>query len=176
LYIPIFNEIPKRHKSNRAPAATRGAIMSQAEKHRMKKLDSILLTHQELRVMKVLWSLGGATGRSVYEALSPENDINSYFSILTTLRMLRKKGILKHTKRGKSYFFEPRLTHRQAVRNQIRDLLYKYFDESPEKLVAWLDEHPFAKPGRSFSRKSMAERKKQDVSAEQNLNHQPTAL
>ena len=53
------------------------------------------LTEAELRIMNVLWTKGPATVQQVLDAL-PEAPAFAYNSILTTIRVLEKKGHLKH--------------------------------------------------------------------------------
>ncbi len=106
----------------------------------MKDINSIVLTRHELNIMNALWDLGGATVQSVHESVHPGNT-RSYFSIMTMMRTLEKKGIVRHTKRGRAYFYSPVLTRRQAVSNQIRNLLDSYFNGNPDDLVQWLREY-----------------------------------
>ena len=50
------------------------------------------LTEAELRLMEVLWQVGPATVHQVLEAL-PDRLPLAYNSVLTTIRILEKKGL-----------------------------------------------------------------------------------
>lgn len=102
---------------------------------RMKKeLDSIILTRQELQIMKVVWSMGSATVKDVCQTLS-QHKKTAYTTVLTLMGILEDKGALIHQRSGRAYTYSPLLTRDQAVRNQIRDLVTRFFDGSPEKLI-----------------------------------------
>lgn len=97
-------------------------------------LDGIMLTKQELQIMKVVWERGTATVKDVCEAMS-KRKATAYTTILTLMSILEEKGVLVHTKSGRAYVYRPVLSRRQATRNQVRDILIRYFDGSPEKLI-----------------------------------------
>ena len=56
------------------------------------------LTTQELPIMKVIWRLGSATVREVYEALR-ENRRIAYTTVMTMMNILESKGYLKKEER-----------------------------------------------------------------------------
>ena len=62
---------------------------------------SATLTEAELRLMEVLWEKGPATVQQVLDGLSEEAPL-AYNSVLTTIRILEKKGYLKHEKDGRA--------------------------------------------------------------------------
>jgi len=109
-----------------------------------KDLNSIILTRQELNVMKAIWKLGGATAKSIHSRISP-GTINSYFSIMTVLRTLEKKGIVVHSKQGKAYFYSPIISRKQAIRNHVRKVLDSYFEGDSLRLLTWLSENMYEK-------------------------------
>ena len=97
-------------------------------------LDQIILTKQELRLMKIIWEMGAASGKSVYAVISKKKK-TAYTTVLTTLSILESKGVLTHTKSGRAFIFKPLLTRQQATRNQICDVLDRFFDGNPQKLI-----------------------------------------
>ena len=52
--------------------------------------------------MDVLWPKGSATVQQVLEALPGKPEL-AYNSVLTTIRILEKKGYVKHVKDGRAH-------------------------------------------------------------------------
>jgi predicted transcriptional regulator len=92
------------------------------------------LTEAELRVMNVLWSKGPATVQQVQDGLSDKHDL-AYNSVLTTIRVLEKKGYLKHTKDGRAHIYAPVIAREQASRSEVRHLVSRFFGDSHESLL-----------------------------------------
>ena len=103
----------------------------------MKNVSSIILTPQEIKIMKIVWENGNATAKLVFENIYKERQI-SYTTIMTMMRILEKKGVLAHSIQGRAYLYRPLISRRQAIRNQIHDLLGKYFDNEPDKMIDFL--------------------------------------
>ena len=92
------------------------------------------LTEAELRVMNVLWEKGAASAQQVLEHL-PEKLELAYNSVLTTIRVLEKKGYLKHTKDGRAHIYEPVIAREEASRSEVRHLVSRFFGNSHELLL-----------------------------------------
>lgn len=92
------------------------------------------LTEAELRVMNVLWEKGSATAQQVLELLPEKLDL-AYNSVLTTIRVLEKKGYLKHTKDGRAHIYEPVIAREEASRSEVRHLVGRFFGNSHELLL-----------------------------------------
>jgi BlaI family penicillinase repressor len=99
-----------------------------------KDINSIILTRQELQIMKVIWSLGTATVKDVCDSMSQTKTV-AYTTILTLMGILEEKGALTHTRSGRAFLFRPILSRRQATRNQMRDVIARFFDGNPERLM-----------------------------------------
>lgn len=99
-----------------------------------KDLDSYILTRQELFIMKVIWERGSATVRDVCDVISKKKP-TAYTTILTLMQILEKKGALVRKRIGRSYLYRPLFSKRQATRNQVNDLLVRFFDGNPDKLI-----------------------------------------
>ena len=95
---------------------------------------SATLTEAELRLMDVLWLKGPSTVQHVLEAL-PKKPSLAYNSILTTIRVLEKKGYLKHIKDGRAHVYMPLVKREEASRSEIRHLVNRFFKDSHEMLV-----------------------------------------
>ncbi len=92
------------------------------------------LTEAELRIMDVLWLKGAATVQQVLEWL-PEKPALAYNSVLTTVRILEKKGYVNHAKDGRAHVYEPLVDRQEATRSEIRHLVGRFFRDSHEALV-----------------------------------------
>jgi BlaI family transcriptional regulator, penicillinase repressor len=99
-----------------------------------KDLDSIILTRQELQIMKVIWEQGAASVKEVCDTIS-KRKATAYTTILTLMGILEGKGALVHTRAGRAYIYKPLLTRQQATRNHVHDVLNRFFDGKPEKLI-----------------------------------------
>ena len=95
---------------------------------------SATLTEAELRLMDVLWQRGSATVQEVLDSLPADQPL-AYNSVLTTIRVLEKKGYLGHTKDGRAYVYKPIVERRDATRSEVRHLISRFFKDSHEMLV-----------------------------------------
>ncbi len=95
---------------------------------------SATLTEAELRLMEVLWEKGPATVHQILGAL-PAKPALAYNSVLTTIRILEKKGYVQHVKDGRAHVYMPLVGRQEASRFEIRNLLNRFFKNSHELLV-----------------------------------------
>jgi predicted transcriptional regulator len=94
------------------------------------------LTEAELRLMQILWTKGRATVAEVAAALPKQLDL-AYNTVLTTMRILEAKGYLRHekSKDARAFVYVPMVAKEQATRSAVRQLLRRFFGDSPEALV-----------------------------------------
>jgi predicted transcriptional regulator len=92
------------------------------------------LTDAELRLMDVLWEKGASTVSDVADALSKDSPL-AYSSVLTTLRVLERKGYLTHSKTGRAFLYRPLVGRDQARQRAVSHLLHRFFENSPELLM-----------------------------------------
>jgi BlaI family transcriptional regulator, penicillinase repressor len=95
---------------------------------------SVTLTEAELRLMDVLWMKGSATVQQVLEFL-PKKQPLAYNSVLTTIRVLEKKGYVKHMKDGRAHVYMPLIGQKEATRSEVSHLVSRFFKNSHELLV-----------------------------------------
>ncbi len=126
-----------------------------------KDLSTIILTKQELQIMKVVWERGAATVKDVCETMSRTKAI-AYTTILTLMSILEEKGVLVHTKSGRAYVYRPVLSRRQATRNQVQDILERFFDGRPEKLIENVLEDEIGVPELSGAVMNLLESRQKD--------------
>ncbi len=70
----------------------------------------------------------------VVEAL-PQRLSLAYNTVLTTLRILEKKGYVEHVKQGRAFVYHTVVGRDEASRKAVRHLLSRFFDNSSELLV-----------------------------------------
>lgn len=92
------------------------------------------LTEAELRIMNVLWGLGSGTVQQVLDCITQTPTL-AYNSVLTTIRVLERKGYLKHLKDGRAHVYTPLVGQQEATRSEIRHLVSRFFKNSQEQLV-----------------------------------------
>lgn len=85
--------------------------------------------------MKILWDLGQGTVNDVVQALPDDDQLLAYKTVLTMLRILEQKGYLRHTKQSRAFIYHPIVSREEANGQVIKDILHRFFDNSPEKLV-----------------------------------------
>jgi len=95
---------------------------------------SLTLTEAELPIMEVLWDKGVATVGEVAEGLSKDRAV-AYNTVLTLMRILERKGYVQHTKDGRAFVYQPVVDRGEASRTAVRQLLNRFFNDSPELLV-----------------------------------------
>jgi BlaI family penicillinase repressor len=102
-------------------------------------MDELSLGDRELDVMGVLWDIGDGTVTEVRDRLPADL---AYTTVLTILRKLEAKGLVRHTVEGKAHRYIPRVAQKNARRTVLGRLIDKLFDGSPEQLLAHLvDDH-----------------------------------
>jgi predicted transcriptional regulator len=93
------------------------------------------LTEAELRLMKVLWNREPATVGEILDSLNDQPPL-AYSTVLTTLRILETKGFVRHKKQGRAFVYEAAVAREDATAGALKHLLSRFFDDSPELLVA----------------------------------------
>jgi BlaI family transcriptional regulator, penicillinase repressor len=100
----------------------------------MARRQSETLTAAELRLMDILWEKGSATVTEVMDELPQEPPL-AYNTVLTTLRILERKGYISHQKDSRAFIFSPVIDHRQASQTEVGYVVSRFFRNSPKALV-----------------------------------------
>jgi|SRR6185295_815235 len=95
------------------------------------------LSKAELEIARIVWALGRATVRQVFEAMPPDRQVE-YKTVQTFLRRLEAKGYLHAQRQGKTIQYRPRIRATQVVRETVRDFLARLFDGEALPLVEHL--------------------------------------
>ena len=100
----------------------------------MPRRESKTLTEAELRIMNVLWLKGSGTVQTILDFLSQKPPL-AYNSVLTTIRVLERKGYVGHSKDGRAHVYAPLVGQEEATRSEILHLVGRFFKNSHEQLV-----------------------------------------
>jgi predicted transcriptional regulator len=88
--------------------------------------------------MKIVWRLGHATVREVYEARQRKQPL-AYTTVLTMLRILERKGfVTRDETQGRAHVFTPTRPQEQVVVSMVRDFVERVFDGAAQPLVLHL--------------------------------------
>jgi BlaI family transcriptional regulator, penicillinase repressor len=88
---------------------------------------------RELEILKVLWELGPASVREVYERMCPDGEL-AYNTVQTLLRIMDEKGLVAHRRRGRTFVY----TARHSRERETSRLLDKVFDGALDQFVVTL--------------------------------------
>lgn len=99
-------------------------------------------TPAELDLLHILWQLGPADARQVYEALHLKRSDASYATVLRQLQIMHGKGILTRDESQRPQRYAPVLAQEKLQTSLLSDLISKVFSGSGKALVlAALKEH-----------------------------------
>jgi BlaI family transcriptional regulator, penicillinase repressor len=93
------------------------------------------LSRRERQIMDVLFARGRATGQEIQEGLP---DQPNYSSVRTILRVLERKGYVRHMEEGLKYVYEPTVARETASRSALQRIIRTFFDGSAKEAVAAL--------------------------------------
>ena len=94
-----------------------------------------LLTKRERQIMDVLYRLGRATAGEVLDQL---DEGPGYSTVRTQLRVLERKGHVRHEEEGLRYVYMPTVPRHSARRSALKHLVDTFFEGSTSKAVAAL--------------------------------------
>src|SRR5271165_10657 len=117
------------HISHLTPAP-RGVNFTQVPNSKTSEPD---LSRRERQIMDILYTLGRATGPEVQERLEGEP---SYSTVRTILRILERKGHVRHIEEGLRYIYLPAVARETAKKSAISRLVSTFFDGSAKAAAA----------------------------------------
>ena len=82
--------------------------------------------------MLVWWS--PPPRRAVADAIADETPL-AYTSVLTTIRILEKKGYVEHRQQGRAFLYIPCVAEHEASRSEVKHVLQRFFGNSRERLL-----------------------------------------
>jgi predicted transcriptional regulator len=98
------------------------------------------LTPGEFELMEILWPLGEASVRNVWERVDPGRGL-AYTTVMTVLEKMYRKGILAQRKKGKAYLYSAILGRDEALKGIFEYIRNAYFAGSYPEFVAFVNRH-----------------------------------
>jgi predicted transcriptional regulator len=93
------------------------------------------LTEPELAIMKLVWRLGKATVRQVYEELREQKKV-AYTTVMTMMKILTEKGFLAQREtEGRAYVYEPTAPESKILSGMVQEFLDRVFNGAAQPLV-----------------------------------------
>jgi predicted transcriptional regulator len=111
----------------------------------MARNPSSTLTPAELKVMQVLWRSGPSSAADVVRALHGKRGPQDS-TVRTILRILERKGYVRHRRDGRTFVYQTIVEEAEAQQGALREVLSRFFENSPERLVLNLLRHEDVTP------------------------------
>jgi BlaI family transcriptional regulator, penicillinase repressor len=93
-------------------------------------------TELELDILKILWDDSPLPVRDVRRRLEERgNRTLAHSSVITMLNIMVQKGYLSRRKRGKAFFFSPKVKRDDVCEGFVADLLGRVFDGSAAAMM-----------------------------------------
>ncbi len=100
------------------------------------------LSRRERQIMELVYERGEATAVEIQAAL-PDPPSNS--AVRALLSLLKKKGLVRYRKAGRTYIYSPVVSRDKAKKTVLDRVLQKFFANSVESVVATLIDLPSRK-------------------------------
>lgn len=91
-------------------------------------------TNAELEILTVLWSIGPARVREVYDAISRRRRAE-YSTTLKFMQIMAEKGLLLRNEKQRAHVYEPAKPREWTQRQLAGDLLERAFSGSAKALL-----------------------------------------
>jgi predicted transcriptional regulator len=100
----------------------------------MARRRSPALTEVEQRLMEIVWAAGPVTVGQVVEAI-PERERPAYNTVQTMMKILERKGYVKHRAEGRAFVYEAIVDRDAAARTALSNVVQRFFGGSPRELA-----------------------------------------
>jgi BlaI family transcriptional regulator, penicillinase repressor len=91
-------------------------------------------TDAELEILTVLWSIGPATVRQVYEVINRRRPAQ-YSTVLKFMQIMTEKGLVRRDQDQRAHVYEPTKPREWTQRQLAGDLLERAFSGSAKALL-----------------------------------------
>jgi BlaI family penicillinase repressor len=91
-------------------------------------------TDAELEILTVLWSIGPATVREVYEVVSRRRPAQ-YSTVLKFMQIMAEKGLVKRDEEQRAHIYKPARPREWTQQQLAGDLLERAFSGSAKALL-----------------------------------------
>ena len=91
-------------------------------------------TDAELEILTVLWSIGPATVRAVYEVINKRRPAQ-YSTVLKFMQIMAEKGLVRRDETERAHVYEAARSRERTQRQLAGDLLERAFSGSAKALL-----------------------------------------
>ena len=89
----------------------------------------VTLTGRELEIMTILWQLGSGTVSEVRDRLP---DDLAYTTVLSLIRTMEEKKLVRHTEQGRAFRYHPLVQEKAVRQTALKQLVETLFEGAPE--------------------------------------------
>jgi predicted transcriptional regulator len=100
----------------------------------MPRRRSVPLTEAEQRLMEIVWASGPATVGQIVDAI-PEHERTAYNTVQTMMKLLERKGYVRHRSVGRAFVYESIVDRDAAARTALSQVVQRFFGGSPRELA-----------------------------------------
>ena len=108
--------------------------MARGAKEKSKSVTDTGLGELEASIMQIVWGRKKATVKDVFIELYPKRKL-AYTTIMTVMRRLAEKGILKQDKSAKTYVYTPVVGQQEMAQYIVDNVLNKVMSGSSVELI-----------------------------------------
>jgi BlaI family penicillinase repressor len=98
---------------------------------------------REEQILEILWKTGNGFMKDILTQM-PNNEQLPYNTVLSMVRKLERNGILAYESFAGNYRYYPLLDKETYINQRIDYLLQHYFDQSAQKMIAFLQKNKIA--------------------------------
>ena len=117
----------------------------------------------QLAIMQSLWRRGQATVAEVQNDLSNDRQL-AYTTVATMLTKMERKGLVEHTREGRTFIYRPLVDEQRVSRSMVADLAERLFGGSVTALVSHLLDECDVEPAELARLKSLIAQKEKERS------------
>lgn len=100
-------------------------------------MSQIRASELESQILGVLWERGPSSVRDVQERLA-DGKPRAYTTVLTTMQVMEKKGLLSHDREGLAHIYRPLVSRDDVAQPAVRTLVRNLFGGDATKVVQTL--------------------------------------
>ena len=100
----------------------------------MARRRSPALTEVEQRLMEIVWASGPVTVGQVVDAI-PEAERPAYNTVQTMMKILERKGYVKHRAEGRAFVYQAIVDRDSAAQTALSHVVQRFFGGSPRELA-----------------------------------------
>lgn len=104
----------------------------------------IQLTKTEEEIMRIIWQLQKCLVSDIIKEIEEPDTAHS--TISSVVRILEKKGFVRHKAYGRTYEYYPVISKDEYAQAGFRTWFHNYFDNSPKQLASFLIQQKALKP------------------------------